>query len=305
MKHLKIYLMLLGFSIFTGATFNLAKYTVDYFSPASAAAWRFGIASVIMLIILLYTEGIKKNVLKQNVLIYIFLGMVGIFGFNTLFFVGLKYTSPVNGALIMGLNPLLTTILSRIILKDKISKKQLAGILFAFIGVLIVITQGYIETIKNLSISVGDLFILAGNTCWALYGVLGRRYIKDVSPLSTTTYTMIVGAVCLIIVSLTTQNPVPIHNIPIQTWGAIAFMAIFTSVLGYLWWNQGIKVIGASNTSIFFNLVPIVTMIISYVTGSQITFIQISGAILVIFGVLLSSGIIKHQIINIKKHLIT
>jgi drug/metabolite transporter (DMT)-like permease len=297
MKHLKIYLMLIGFSLFTGATFNLAKYTIGYFSPSSAAAWRFGLAAVVMLIILIFTEGIKKSQLKKNAISYIVLGVVGIFGFNTLFFVGLKYTSPVNGALIMGLNPLLTTIFARMILKESITKKQVIGILFALIGVLLVITHGSIETIKTLSISGGDLIIFAGNVCWALYGVLGRRFIKDATPLSTTTYTMITGAVSLIVVSLFTSNPVSLPNIPVGAWGAIAFMAFFTSVLGYLWWNQGIKEIGASKTSLFFNLVPVVTMIISFVIGTPITVFQIFGAVLVILGVLTASGVI-----NIPKH---
>ncbi|MBC6976069.1 EamA family transporter [Bacillus sp. Xin] len=296
MKHLNIYLMLLGFSIFTGATFNLAKYTVEYFSPSSAAVWRFGLAAAAMLIILIFTEGIKKSQLQKNAVSYVVLGIVGIFGFNALFFVGLKYTSPVNAALIMGLNPLLTTIFARIILKDKITKKQVVGIFFALIGVLLVITQG---SIKTLSISIGDLIIFAGNVCWALYGVLGRQLVKDGTPLSTTTYTMIIGAACLIVFSLFTSNPVSLPNIPIGAWGAIVFMAFFTSVLGYLWWNQGIKEIGASKTSLFFNLVPVVTMIISFAIGTPITVFQIIGAVLVILGVVTASGILsipKHNI---------
>ncbi|NYV66624.1 EamA family transporter [Bacillus sp. Gen3] len=293
MKHLNIYLMLLGFSIFTGATFNLAKYTVVYFSPSSAAAWRFGLAAAVMLIFLIFTEGIKKSQIQKNAVSYIVLGLIGIFGFNSLFFVGLKYTSPVNGALIMGLNPLLTTIFARIILKDHITKKQVFGICFAFIGVLLVITQGSIETITTLSISIGDVIIFAGNICWALYGVLGRKFVKNGTPLSTTTFTMIIGAVSLIVVSLFTSNPVTIPNIPIGAWGAIAFMALFTSVLGYLWWNQGMKEIGASKTSLFFNLVPVVTMIISFAIGTPIKVFQILGALLVILGVLTSSGVIS------------
>lgn len=169
MKHLKIYLMLIGFSVFTGATFNLAKYTVGYFSPSSAAAWRFGLAAVVILIILIFTDGLQKSRLRKNAISYVILGIVGIFGFNTLFFIGLKYTSPVNGALIMGLNPLLTTIFARIILKENITNRQVVGIFFAFIGVLLVITQGSIETIKTLSISGGDLIIFAGNLLGTLW----------------------------------------------------------------------------------------------------------------------------------------
>ncbi|RLQ94607.1 DMT family transporter [Falsibacillus albus] len=293
MKKLKIYMMLIGFSIFTGATFNLAKYTVGYFSPSSAAAWRFGLAAAVMLTILVFTEGIKKNQLRRNAVSYVMLGIIGIFGFNALFFLGLKHTSPVNGALIMGLNPLLTTIFARIILKNSITKKQAVGIIFAFVGVLLVITHGSIETIRTLSISAGDLIVFAGNICWALYGVLGRRFIKDGTPLSTTTYTMVVGAVSLAAVSLFSSNHTSLPGIPIEAWGAIAFMALFTSVLGYLWWNQGIKEIGASKTSLFFNLVPVVTMLISIALGTPVTIFQIIGVVFVILGVLISSGVMR------------
>ncbi|NOU93217.1 EamA family transporter [Paenibacillus sp. LMG 31456] len=291
MKHIKIYLMLVGFSVFTGASFNLAKYTVGYFSPFAAAAWRFGLAAATLLIILIFTEGINKHQLKRNTFWYMVLGLVGIFGFSTLFFVGLKYTSSVNGALIMALNPLLTTILARVILKDRITKIQAAGIFLAFIGVLLVIMQGSIDTIKMLSFSIGDVIIFGGNVCWTFYGVFGRRFIQDGNPLSTTTYTMIIGAICLIVVSLFTTNPIPLPNIPIGAWGAILFMAFFTSVLGYMWWNKGMKEIGATKTSLFFNLVPVITMLISFATGIPVSIVQILDAVLVILGVLTASGV--------------
>lgn len=290
MKHLKVYLMLLGFAIFTGASFNLAKYTVNYLSPITAAAWRFGCAAVILFFLLLFTEGVNKAVVKRNLIWYIVLGIVGIFGFSTLFFAGLSYTSSVNGSLIMGLNPLLTIIFARFLLNDKITKEQIIGTVLAFIGVLFVITQGSMETVRSLSFSIGDIIIFAGNICWALYGVLGRRFIHNGTALSTTTYTMMVGAIGLIAVSFFSSNPVPLANLPLGVWGAIGFMAIFTSVLGYLWWNIGMKEIGASKTSLFFNLVPVVTMIISFFIGEQVSSPQLLGAVCVILGVLLSSG---------------
>lgn len=291
MKRIKLYLMLVGFSIFIGASFNFAKYTVGYFSPFAAAAWRFGFAAGILLIILIFTEGINKHQVKRNAIWYIVLGIVGIFGFSTLFFVGLKYTSSVNGALIMALNPILTTFLARVILKDSITKNQVTGLFLALIGVLLVISHGSIDTIKTLSFSIGDVIIFGANVCWTFYGVFGRRFIQDGGPLSTTTYTMIIGAICLSVVSLFTTNSVALPNIPIGAWGAILFMAFFSSVLGYLWWNKGMKELGASKTSLFFNLVPIVTMIVSFMTGVPVSFIQILGAVLVILGVLTASGV--------------
>lgn len=283
--------MLLCFSIFTGATFNLAKYVVAYFSATSAAAWRFGLAALVMLMILVFRDKIQLKQLKQNALTYGILGIVGIFGFNTLFFWGLKSTSPVNGALIMATNPLLTVLFSRMILKEGITRRQASGVILSFIGVVLVLTHGSLNTITSLSFSHGDLLILIGNACWAFYGVFSRRFIKSGSSFTTTTYTMVVGAICLITLALFNPNPVHLHAIPQGAWGAIGFMAFFTSVLGYLFWNKGISEIGASQTSIFFNLVPVVTMLISLTIGVGVTLLQMNGAILVITGVLLASGI--------------
>lgn len=289
------YFKLIGFAVFTGATFNLAKYAVQYFSPASAAAWRFGIAALVLILLLGLQKQINFKTVKSHWKMYILLGVIGIFGFNAFFFWGMQSTSPLNGALIMGTNPLVTTILAYLILKNPINKKQILGIGFALIGVTLVLTQGSLEIIQTLSISKGDLLILVGNLCWAIYGVLGKKYLNGSSSFETTTYTMIVGAICLLILTAFSSSPQPLSNVTWSAWGAIIFMAIFTSVLGYLWWNKGMAIIGATNTSLFFNLVPVVTMFLSFLTGAVITVPQVIGTFLVILGVLTASGFVKFR----------
>ncbi|USK93001.1 DMT family transporter [Rossellomorea marisflavi] len=289
------YFKLIGFAVFTGATFNLSKYAVQYFSPASAAAWRFGIAALVLILLLGLQKQINFKTVKSHWKMYILLGVIGIFGFNAFFFWGIQSTSPLNGALIMGTNPLVTTILAYLILKNPINKKQILGIGFALIGVTLVLTQGSLEIIQTLSISKGDLLILVGNLCWAIYGVLVKKYLDGSSSFETTTYTMIVGAICLLILTAFSSSPQPLSNVTWSAWGAIIFMAIFTSVLGYLWWNKGMAIIGATNTSLFFNLVPVFTMFLSFLTGAVITVPQVIGTFLVILGVLTASGFIKFR----------
>jgi drug/metabolite transporter (DMT)-like permease len=252
-----------------------------------------GIAALVLILLLGLQKQINFKTVKSHWKMYILLGIIGIFGFNAFFFWGMQGTSPLNGALIMGTNPLVTTILAYLILKNPINKKQILGISFALIGVILVLTQGSLEIIQTLSISKGDLLILAGNVCWAIYGVLGKKYLNGSSSFETTTYTMIVGAICLLILLAFSSSPQPLSNVTWSAWGAIIFMAIFTSVLGYLWWNKGMAIIGATNTSLFFNLVPVVTMLLSFLTGAVITVPQVVGTFLVILGVLTASGFIK------------
>jgi len=106
---------------------------------------------------------------------------------------------------------------------------------------------------------------------------------------------MIIGSLCLVILTAFLPSPQPLSHVTWSAWGAILFMALFTSVLGYLWWNKGMATIGASNTSLFFNLVPVVTMILSILTGALITLPQAIGTCLVILGVLTASGFLRFR----------
>ena len=156
----------------------------------------------------------------------------------------------------------------------------------SFVGVLFVITGGSLTTLR--AVSMGDLFIIGGNICWALYGVLGRRYLKGSSPAATSAMTMLVGAVCFIPFT-SIQSKVGTESAIAEAWVSVAFMTILGSVLGYLWRNRGIARIGANRTSIFFNLVPVSTMTITGLTGGGVSGIQVMGTALVLTGVFLAT----------------
>ncbi|MDA8192485.1 MAG: EamA family transporter [Thermaerobacter sp.] len=294
MKH-AVYLELVGFSIVTGVAFNLARYAVGYFSPAAAAAWRFGIAGAIILGLLARREGLHIHAWRANGLGYLVLGVVGVFGFNTFFFLGMKSTSAVNGALIMASNPVLTTLLAWAILRDRVRRFQVVGIMLALTGVVMVITGASWQVVGHLALAPGDGLVMAGNLCWALYGVLGRRVLRGSSPLATTAYTMAVGAAALMARAVIIGRFAGVAEIPPAAWGSVLFMAVFTSVLGYQWWNHGMATIGASNTAVFFNLVPVVTMAFALMTGQALTLPQGIGAILVISGVLVTTRALSTQ----------
>jgi drug/metabolite transporter (DMT)-like permease len=238
----------------------------------------------------LYGVGKRSlGVIQKNAGVFLLLGIIGVFGFNSCFFLGMKGTTPLNGALIMATNPMVTALFSKWLLKTKISTRQVVGISVSFAGVFLVHTHGSLHVMTTLAFTAVDVWILGGNVCWALYGVLSRKWVKGATPLETTTYTMVVGAIALCALVPFSSNPTPLAHVSIAAWGAILFMAVCTSVLGYLWWNQAISEIGASKTSVFFNLVPIVTMIISFLAGEKVNSLQITGTVLVLVGVLIAS----------------
>jgi drug/metabolite transporter (DMT)-like permease len=75
----------------------------------------------------------------------------------------------------------------------------------------------------------------------------------------------------------------------IAIWGALCFLAFFCSVLGFVWWNRGMAVLGPSRTAVFYNLVPISGIALgALLLGETVTMAHIAGAALVSIGVFLT-----------------
>lgn len=291
MNNRRIYLFLVLATFFWGANFNLGKFLMLSMDPLSAAAWRFSTASIVMIIYIFAKEGFDLVGIKKNIKPLIAMAIVGIFGFNVSFFYGLQTTSSVNGALIMTLNPTFSVILAALVVGEKITWRQSFGLALSMIGVIIVVTGGAWHTLINMHFAIGDALILFGNLCWAAYAVIGKRMIKGISPIQVTTVTMVMGAITITILALLLNTGVT--QIPSSSnLFAICVMGLFGTVLAYFWWNKGIMAIGPAKTSVFFDLVPIFTMIIAIVLGEKILVNQLIGAMFVIIGVLFSSGVL-------------
>jgi drug/metabolite transporter (DMT)-like permease len=103
---------------------------------------------------------------------------------------------------------------------------------------------------------------------------------------------MLIGAAAIAGVAIAAHTgslPLP----PITSLGALGIMALFGTVLAYLFWNKGISTIGPARTSVFFDLVPIFTMLIAIGLGQEVIAAQWLGALLVMTGVLFSSGALE------------
>jgi drug/metabolite transporter (DMT)-like permease len=287
-----VYLMLILTTLFWGANFNLGKYVLDTVEPMNAGAWRFMMAAAIMVVVVLVREKPDWQGIRQNLPALVAMALIGIFGFNLAFFFGLRTTSSINGSLIMTLNPSITVILASIVMNEAIRPRQVLGLALSMVGVVVVVTGGSWQSLTHLSFASGDLLILIGNLCWAIYSVIGKRAVKNLSSLQTTAVTMLIGAVAINAMALTMHNgslPVP----PSSSLLVLGVMAVFGTVLGYLFWNKGIGAIGPARTAVFFDLVPIFTMLIAIALGQQVILAQWFGAILVMTGVLFSSGALE------------
>jgi drug/metabolite transporter (DMT)-like permease len=286
---LKTYLLVALAAIFWGANFNLAQPVVAEMGPYIAGATRYILAASIMLIITkLRGEFVPLRYLRT----YSILGLVGVFGFNLFFFLGMQTTSAVNGALIMALNPLLTAVIAYFVLKDRPSLRQMIAFPIGIIGVAIVVLGAG----AHFEISTGDIFILMANFSWAFYNVLVRKLMpKEISGIASTAGIMTIGAIALTTIAVIHGDPFVLPSLHASF--ALLIMTICGGVLSYLFWNQGITKLGPAKAAIFLNLIPVTSIVIATIGGMPPNLAQSIGAVIVICAVTFSTSSKKRNVI--------
>ncbi|MEI1276743.1 EamA family transporter [Leptospira venezuelensis] len=294
MSSIKPYLSLIFFCLVTGTTFHVAKEALSHFSPSLAGALRFLLATFFLFLFVFVSNRKLLKVDRRTLTVFISLGIIGVFGFNFFFFIGMKKASPMNAAIVIAASPAIAIFLSYFMLNSKIKLQHYLGTLISFLGVVLVISDGSITALLNAFHGEGILFILIAATCWSFYSVGMKKYIPGVSTIQTTAFTALFGTVALIILTFINGDwNTEFKEIPNSAWLAILYMAGLSTFLGYLCWNYGIQAVGPDKAVIFGNLIPVVAMLTSWVLGEAPNAYDLGGAFLVIFGIFVVNAKLK------------
>lgn len=288
MTNRKIYALMVLCTLFWAGAFIAAKLSVPYIPAYTLTFLRFSIASVILFFVLRNRPEGQFKFVKKDFPVFLFTGLVGMFGYHVLFFTAIKYSTAINSSIIGASNPIITAVLATFFLKDKINRKRLLGIMVSFLGVFLTITNADFSSIKNLSFNIGDLIMLAAVLMWASYAVFSKHVMPRYSPLILTYYSFLFCTIFLVPFVIYERPWSFLHKVPIYSFGSVIYMAVFPSVIGYLVQQMSIKQLGPSKTSIFINLVPIFSIVLSVlILGEELQPIKLLTAALIIFGVYL------------------
>ncbi|MFJ1260670.1 DMT family transporter [Cupriavidus sp. CuC1] len=280
-------------TFFWGTNFNAGALIIRHMTPIGASIERFLISTTLLLLIFGLQGKLRFSVLRENLWAYVGLGLLGFTAFNLATFFGLQTTTPINGALILATTPLWTMLLAVVFEHERIDTGRAIGLFFGLLGVGLVITRGDVQMLLALKVARGDAIILAGSLAWAANMVGTRRLVKQATPLENTTFSMLFGTIGLIVLGFMFEHPLAsLTATPANIHAAVLYLAVGGSLLAYLLWFRGIHQIGAARTSIFFNLAPVFTMLVSTVLGVPPNAWQLVGVVAVILGVVFASGLV-------------
>ena len=277
--------------VFWGAAYVAGRFVMGEMAPWTAIAVRFAIATVCLLTILALLPEKDRAVNRADLPGLVGLGLVGVLGFNLLFFLGLSSTGAVNATLVGAATPAVTALLAAFVLGERLRAAQWAGIGLSLAGAVAVITNGSLAAFLALSFNPGDLLIAAAGVAWAVYTVAGNRLFQRYRPITVTAYTYVAAASLVLPLAAGSAAISGVQDLDLSgwTWGALLFLGTVSSVLGFIWWNEGVAVLGPSRTGIFNNLVPVSGLVLgSVLLGEAVTPVHLAGAGLVIAGVLLT-----------------
>jgi len=208
--------------------------------------------------------------------------------------IGLTMTTGVNAGIILGSAPLITMVLSIILLKDIITRLRVFGFMLGFIGIIITSIVG---TSGLSSISLGDIFIFLSIFAQAVSFILISKLNPTFDPRLLTGYMLVIGSFFIFIISLIIEgNTSQITALFSWKLGAVfLFSAIIATAFGHMTYNYAVKNIGPTETTIFVNLNTLFAIFgAALFLGESILGTHYIGLVFIIIGVFIGSGTLEY-----------
>lgn len=250
------YLLLVLTTLFWSGNFVLGRAVHEAVPPVALAFWRWAGGFLIVLPFAWPHLARDLAVARRHWRLVLLLSALGVASFNTLVYLGLGRTTAINGLLIQSFMPLAIIAASLALFSERINRWQAIGLALSLAGIVAIVARGELATLAALDVNVGDLLIVLAILAYALYTALLRRR-PAMHPLSFLAVTFGLGALMLVPLygwehfagRQLAGNP--------TTFAAIAYVALFPSVLAYLCYNRGVELIGANRAGQFVHLMPV------------------------------------------------
>lgn len=272
--------------VFWGSAFATSKMIVLHVAPEVGAVLRFGLGALLMMGILFRRSAHPVPVRAAWGRIAA-VGLIGVAAFNTAFFRGLSLAPASDAAVIIPtLSPVLTAAAGMIFLGEPASLRRLSGLGIS-LGGSVLFFWGVIAHTQGQGTRIfGDLFLLGAAASWAAYSIVSRPLLMKIGALPATAWSLLLGSAVLFLISMPRLAAVPWTTLPAQFWLVLAYLAIFPTVIAYLLWMEGIRVIGSGPATSFMFLAPVSGLLLAaLLLGDRPTPAQGVGGALMLFGV--------------------
>lgn len=292
---LRAYAML-GFTMLFWAGNSIVGRAVrDDIPPFTLALVRWTGALVLLVPFALRHVIVEWPVIRQHWRSILFLGIIGGAAFNGLLYSGLRYTTATNGLLLQALIPSLVVLAGAIGFRDRALVGQVIGIALSTIGVGVIVFRGDIAAILALRFGIGDIFILCGCVCWALYTAC-LRLRPAIHPMSFVFVTFAISALAMVPFALGETAAIAAMRWQPPIFAAFAYVAIFPSIFAYFLYNAAVARIGPGAAGQTISLMPLFgALLATSLLGEKLYGYHAIGMTLILSGIVVGWAIERRR----------
>ena len=271
-----------------GASVVATRVAVQEIPPLNLAILRFGQGGLILFLCLFFGARNLLKVKQHDLPFLVLLGAILFAMFPVTFNISLRFTEASRGALMLATMPIWSAWIARVARKERLNPRQIAGILFTFTGVGIVLAERGLNWQGSAFVLAGDGLMLLTALCGAIYGVLAQRMLARYSALTVTMYAMLFGTFLLFPAALVEGLPQAFVRIDGKVAVLILFLGIFGGALGFFLWTFALTRLTPTQVAVYVNVNPIVAIILGAVLlAEKLTGVFVVGFVAVVVGVLL------------------
>lgn len=276
------YLLLLGMAVCFGGTWPAGKLAVEELSPFTAAAVRFTLATA-LLALWASRRGSLRLPARRDLPLILAMGATAVAGYNVLFLYGLELAPATDGAIIVpGFAPVFAVLVGWIALGQRSTRRAILGLGLALAGLVAVVDPGgSVDSDRVL----GAALFMAGALCWGIYSHIGKPATERFGAVAATFYASAAGTLMLIPFSLAERGWRDLGSAGADGWLPLVYLAVFGTVLAFVFFYEGVSRIGASPATSFALLIPIFGVVSSVlILGEELGLNLVVGAVAVIAG---------------------
>ncbi len=283
------YLLLSLSSLFWAGNIVLGRFIAADFPPMALSFLRWAFACLIVLPFAWPHLQAEWPVIRKHLPILTLLTLTGLAGYNAIAYLGLRYTEALNALLIQSSGPLIVALWSFVLLGIRLTWPQTIGIGMSLLGVLTILSRGDPVALTSIHLNKGDLIFTTALIIFGLYSVLAVKR-PAIHPLAFMGFTSGYATVLLIPAVIAEAASGHTPSLSVNNALTLAYVAIFPSILAYLFFNRGVELIGANRAAPFFHLIPVFGSVLAIVfLGERPQLFHVAGYALVLTGVVIAA----------------
>jgi drug/metabolite transporter (DMT)-like permease len=285
------FVLLAAAPLFMASNILVGRAVATEIPPIGLAFWRWAVAFVLLAPFVLPRLIAKRRVILAAWPLLLALGATGMAICGAFIYIALSSTTATNAGLMQAASPVVILLLAAALLGERLTWRQGAGVALAAAGVLAIVTRGRPQSLLELQVNVGDLWVIGLTIAWGFYSVLLRRKPAALDMTELFAACCVTGMLALApfyLWEIVAVGPTPLTATSVA---AIGFIGLAPSILSYLSYAGGIAILGAARAGAFLYLLPIYAATLAWaILGERLEGFHALAAALILGGVWLASA---------------